>query len=130
MESIAIKTNNSQTIEYLQNNLSKIDLKDVSSSSKNFKHFTNIIIHYKGNNTDEFIKEIATVLSFLVIYEYEEDFLIDSIYKDYFYFSKSERDIILENCFNIIIDSNTIMKNKFKTIYSIFFNYLSNNKNL
>ena len=130
MKSIAIKTNNSQTIEYLKENLSKINSKEVSLSCKDFKHFTNIIVHYKGNNTEEFIKELATILSFLVIYEFEEDFFIKIINQDYFYFSKQERDIILENCFNIIIDSNTIMKNKFKTIYTEFLNYLLNNKNL
>ncbi|MBO6232564.1 MAG: putative sporulation protein YtxC [Clostridia bacterium] len=130
MKSIAIKTNNSLTIEYLKENLSKINSKEVSLSCKDFKHFTNIIVHYKGNNTEEFIKELATILSFLVIYEFEEDFFIKIINQDYFYFSKQERDIILENCFNIIIDSNTIMKNKFKTIYTEFLNYLLNNKNL
>ena len=55
MKSIAIKTNNSQTIEYLKENLSKINSKEVSLSCKDFKHFTNIIVHYKGNNTEEFI---------------------------------------------------------------------------
>ena len=130
MKSIAIKTNNSQTIEYLENNLRKINLKEVSFSCKNFKHYTNIIVHYKGNNTEEFEKEVATILSFLVIYEFEEDFLKQIITHDYFYFSKSERETILENCFNIIIDSNTIMKNKFKILFMEFMKYLNDNNKI
>lgn len=130
MKSIAIKTNNSQTIEYLENNLRKINLKDVSFSIKNFKHFTNIIVHYKGINTEEFKKEVATILSFLVIYEFEEDFLKQIISQDYFYFSKPERETILENCFNIIIDSNKIMKNKFKILVMEFVKYLTENNKL
>lgn len=130
MKSIAIKTNNSQTIEYLKNNLKKIYLKDFYFSCKNFKHYTNIIVHYKGNDTLEFLKEVSTILSFLVIYEYEEDFLKLIISKDFFYFSKTERNIILDNCFNIIIDSNTIIKEKFKIMFNSFLNYMKEHKTI
>ena len=130
MKSFAIKTNNSQTIEYLENNLKKITLKDVSFSYKDFKHFTNIIVHYKGNNTDEFEKEVATILSFLVIYEFEEDFLKKIVSKEFFYFSKSEQDIILDNCFNIIIDSDTIIKEKFQILFNSFINFVKDNKTI
>ena len=130
MKSIAIKTNNPQTIEYLKNNLQKINLKDVSFSCKDFKHFTNIIVHYKGNNYEEFQKELATILSFLVIYEFEEDFLKKIILKDFFYFSKQERNVILENCFDIIIDSSSIMKNKFRILFMKFLEYLTENNKL
>ncbi len=130
MKSFAIKTNNSQTIEYLENNLKKITLKDVSFSYKDFKHFTNIIVHYKGHNTDEFEKEVATILSFLVIYEFEEDFLKKIVSKEFFYFSKSEQDIILDNCFNIIIDSDTIIKEKFQILFNSFLNFVKDNKTI
>lgn len=130
MKSIAIKTNNSQTIEYLKNNLKKIYLKDVYFSCKNFKHYTNIIVHYKGNDTQEFLKEVSTILSFLVIYEFEEVFFRQIISKDFFYFSKEERSVILDNCFNIIIDSNTIIKEKFEILFSSFLNYVIEHKNI
>lgn len=130
MKSIAIKTNNSQTIEYLKNNLKKIYLKDVYFSCKNFKHYTNIIVHYKGDDTQEFLKEVSTILSFLVIYEFEEVFFRQIISKDFFYFSKGERSVILDNCFNIIIDSDTIIKEKFEILFSSFLNYVIEHKNI
>ena len=130
MKSIAIKTNNSQIIEYLKKNFKKIKLKDTYFSCKNFKHFTNLIVHYKGNEPEEFIKEIATILSFLVIYEFEEDILKQILFSDYFYFTKTERDQILDNCFNIIIESNSIMKNKYKILYKNFSDYIKNNRSL
>lgn len=130
MKSIAIKTNNSQTIEYLKNNLKKIYLKDVYFSCKHFKHYTNIIVHYKGNDTQEFLKEVSTILSFLVIYEFEEVFFRQIISKDFFYFSKEERSVILDNCFNIIIDSDTIIKEKFEILFSSFLNYVIEHKNI
>jgi len=130
MKSIAIKTNNSQTIEYLKNNLKKIYLKDVYFSCKNFKHYTNIIVHYKGDDTQEFLKEVSTILSFLVIYEFEEVFFRQIISKDFFYFSKEERSVILDNCFNIIIDSDTIIKEKFEILFSSFLNYIKKHKTI
>lgn len=130
MKSFAIKTNNSQSIEYLENNLKKINLKDVYFSNKNFKHYTNIIVHYKGNNTQEFMEEISTILSFLVIYEFEEDFLKQIISRDFFYFSKHEQDKILDNCFNIIIDSNTLIKEKFKILFNSFLDFIKENKTI
>jgi len=130
MKSVAIKTNNSQIIEYLTNNFLEEKFKDITVSYRKFKHFNNIIIHYKGNNISYFSKELATILSFLVVYEYEESFLKQIIYHDYFYFSNPERADILENCFNIMIDSDSIMKEKFQTIFTEFSNHLKNNKNI
>lgn len=105
MKSIALKTNNPQTIEYLKNEIENLNLDNCFFSCKNFKHYTNIIIHYKGNDEKLFLNKISDLLSFLVIYEYEEDFLKDLILKNYFYFSKSEQKIILNTCFDIMVES-------------------------
>ena len=91
MKSIAIKTNNSQTIEYIQNNIKKISPNDIYVSKKKFKHFTNLIIHYKGNKTDSFLEEMSTILSFLVIYEFEENIFKHIIFSNYFYFFHIKR---------------------------------------
>ena len=86
MKSIALKTNNPQTIEYLEHELKNIDIDNCYFSCRNFKHYTNIIVHYKGNDEKKFIIKISNILSFLVIYEFEEDLLKNYIYKNYFYF--------------------------------------------
>ena len=105
MKSIALKTNNPQTIEYLKNEIKNIDLQNCYFSCKDFKHFTNIIIHYKGNDEKNFINKISSLLSFLVIYEYEEDFLKELILKNYFYFTKSEQQVMLNTCFDIMVET-------------------------
>ena len=130
MKSIAIKTNNSQIIEYLQNNFKKIIMPETYITQKKFKHFTNIIIHYKGNMIDDFLKGVSKILSFLVIYEFEEDFLKEIINSNYFYFSNLEREEILENCFNILVDSTNFAKKKFRILNKVFFTFIKNNKNL
>ncbi|MBR3002381.1 MAG: putative sporulation protein YtxC [Clostridia bacterium] len=130
MKSIALKTNNSQTIDYLQNELLNFNMDNVYFTSKQFKHYNNFIIHYKGNNEAVFINKVASLLSFLVIYEFEEDFLKNSIYKNYFYFSSHEREIILSNCYDIMVDSKDYLKNKYNILFSIFKSYLINNNKI
>ncbi|MBR3255232.1 MAG: hypothetical protein IKF97_03285 [Clostridia bacterium] len=112
MKSIALKTNNPQTIEYLEQELENFNIDNCFFSCKKFKHYNNIIIHYKGNDEKIFISKLANLLSFLVIYEFEEDFLKQIIYKNYFYFSKNERKIILNNCFDIMVETRKLFKNQ------------------
>ncbi|MBR0350732.1 MAG: hypothetical protein IJH76_02750 [Clostridia bacterium] len=110
MKSIALKTNNPQTIEYLTNEIENLKLDDCFYSCKDFKHYTNIIIHYKGNDEKFFINKLSDLLSFFVIYEHEEDFLRELIFKNYFYFNKSEQQVILNTCFDIMVESRLLFK--------------------
>ena len=50
MVSLCIKTNNNTAIDYLMVNIAKINLDDIVFVKKNFSKYTNIIIHYLGNN--------------------------------------------------------------------------------
>ena len=55
MKSICIKTNNTNTLEYLLNELNSIDLDNICFSTNKFKHYKNIIIHYTGKDTKLFL---------------------------------------------------------------------------
>lgn len=74
MISLCIKTNNLDSIQYLLNELRTIDLNDICFSSRQFKHYKNVIIHYNGKSENDFISKISSILSFLVIDNYEEYF--------------------------------------------------------
>lgn len=130
MKSIALKTNDSLVLEYLKNELENMDLEDIYFSYKEFKHYKNIIVHYTGIDNEAFINKLSTLLSFLVIYEFEENFLKHLIYKNYFYFTNYERSLILNNCFDIMVDSKKYLKNKFNILSVLFKNYLQNHKNI
>ncbi len=56
MKSICIKTNNSDLIQYLLNELNDLELELVYFSCRKFKHYNNIIIHYKGLDNNLFFK--------------------------------------------------------------------------
>ena len=131
MKSLCIKTNNSDLISYLLNELGNIELENVCFSCNQFKHYRNIIIHYTGSNTNLFLQKISSMLSFLVIDELEEDLLKRLIFQNYFYFDLEEREQILGLCFDMMAnDFHKIFDNKFQILNDYFLEFISSHKSL
>ena len=131
MKSLCIKTNNSDLIEYLLNELKHLELEYVCFSKQKFKHFRNVIIHYMGDNNYIFLDKISSILSLLVIDELEEEFINKLLIQNYFYFDINERKTILDICFDIMAeDFSDNFDKKFETLYNSFYDFLLGNKNL
>ena len=131
MKSLCIKTNNSDLINYLLNELKDINLKNVCFSENEFKIYKNVIVHYSGDDESLFLTKLASILSFLVIDELEEDLLKRLILQNYFYFDAVERTKILATCFDIMADDFfTLFDKKFKLVYQIFYDYLTCHKSI
>lgn len=131
MKSLCIKTNNSDLINYLLNELKDIDLKNVCFSENEFKLYKNVIVHYSGNDELLFVSKIASILSFLVIDELEEDLLKRLILQNYFYFDVLERNKILATCFDIMADNFCEdFDKKYNLLYDTFYDYLSCHKSI
>lgn len=131
MKSVCIKTNNSNLLNYLLNELDYIEVEPIYISSNKFKNYKNIIVHYKGNNDKKFIHEISCILSCLVIDELEKKFLKHLILKNYFYFNSDERTHILDMCFDIFTDDfNTYFDKKYNCLINDFESYLTTNKSI
>lgn len=131
MKSLCIKTNNSDLLNYLLNELKHIELENVCFSENEFKIYKNIIIHYSGKDEALFLSKISSILCFLVIDELEETLLKRLILQNYFYFEGSERDKILSICFESMADDFTqLFDKKFKILYDIFYQFLSTHKSI
>ena len=131
MKSLCIKTNNSNLLNYLLNELDYISIDSVIISSNTFKKYKNIIIHYRGNEDERFIHEVSRILACLVIDELEDTFLKDILVKNYFYFNCTERKHILDMCYNVFADDfYSYFDKKYDCLVSCFASYLSNNKSL
>ena len=129
MKSLCIKTNNTNTLEYLLNELNSIDLDNICFSTNKFKHYKNIIIHYTGKDTKLFFNKISSILSLFVIDELEYELLNKILIQNYFYFDSNERKQILDICFDLTInDFGEIFDKKFKILSNDFLNFLSDNK--
>lgn len=131
MKSICIKTNNSNLLDYLLNELNYIEIEPVYISSNKFKNYKNVIVHYRGNDNKKFIHEISCILSCLVLDELEEKFLKNIIQKNYFYFNSNEREHILEICFDTFSnDFNTYFDKRYNCLINNFEGYLMDNKSI
>lgn len=131
MKSLCIKTNNSNLLQYLLNELRHLELDNVCFSLKNFKHYNNVVIHYNGNNNSEFINKISYILSIMVIDELEDQILTNIISQNYFYFNIDEQKQIINLCFDIMIENfSNNFEQKSQILNSLFYNYLLCNKSL
>lgn len=129
MKSICIKTNNSKLLDYLEDEISQIDLDNVYFSCNEFKHYKNIVIHYKGNNTDDFYKQISNILCYLVINILEYSIIKKIILSNYFYFDNLEVCKILNICEESLYEHD-IFNEKYSLLYDSFYKYICNNRNL
>ena len=129
MKSLCIKTNNSKILDYLLNELKYADIKDICFSNNQFKNYKNVIIHYLSTDHPYFFSKVSTLLSFLIIDEFEDNLMKRLIHKNYFYFDSVERDKILKNCYNLLSDEYyKWFDKKFQVLYDSLYEFISNNK--
>lgn len=131
MKSLCIKTNNTKSIDYLLNSLETLDIGDTYFSCKPFKHYTNIIIHYLGNDSDYFLESISDLLTCLIFDDFEYDFLKKIALQNYFYFDSIETNKVLNICEEILCDSDEFsFENRYNILFDNFYNHISSNNKL
>ncbi len=131
MKSLFIKTNNSKSITYLLNELESLNIKNTYFSCKNFKHYTNIIVHYLGDDLNYFYNELSNILSYLIIDNFEEETIKKIILNNYFYFDSSEIKYILEICEDILSNSSDFsIQSRYDLLFNIFYEHISSEKKL
>ena len=131
MKSLCIKTNNVNILKYLLNELYNCDISDIYFSYCKFKIYDNIIIHYTGKDNKYFLNKISDLLSILIIDEYEENILLNSLSQNYFYFDKNEKNKITNIYYdNVSNDFYNIFNTKQKLIQPSFYSYLKSSKSI
>lgn len=109
MISFCIKTNNQSDISKLTNYISEIQLDNIVFLTKNFSKYTNIIVHYLGNDTEIFYEYFANTLCDFIIDNYESNILNDILVSNFFYFDKTELSEIKRICDSML---NNVPLNK------------------
>ena len=131
MSSLCIKTNNDEILKYLQNEFKDFNMLNVSFSSNEFKNYKNVIIHYKGSDTELFYTKLATILSYLVIEYFENSIIKTILISNYFYFDNYEIEKILKLCEeNICDDYEFSFQSREMLLFDAFFDYISQNKTI
>ena len=131
MKSLCIKTNNTKSIDYLLSSLEDLDIEDTCFSCKSFRHYTNIIIHYLGNDLEYFIGTISDLLTCLVFDNFENEFLRKITLQNYFYFDSSEINQVLDICEDVLCDSEQFsFENRYNLLFDNFYKHISANNKL
>lgn len=125
MNSLCIKTNDDSTLKYLQNEFSEFNMLNVSFSCNEFKLYKNIIIHYTGIDTELFYTKLATILSYLVIDNFEENIIKNIIMSNYFYFDSIEISNIVDLCSENLCDDEFSLSNRQLSLFNAFYDYIT-----
>lgn len=131
VNSICIKTNNLEFINYMLTNLENIELNNIYVSTHNFKNYKNIIIHYRGDSIDLFYSNISEILSKIIIEKYEKKIIRYIINSNYFYFNEIEKAKILNICSEALDDlQNSNFKERKNIIFISILKYIIYNKSM
>lgn len=130
-KSICIKTNNNQILNYLLTKL--VSIPNIYFSKRFFKNYTNIIIHYIGNDIQDFYNNFSNVLAKLIIDFFDKKLIFRIININYFYFSEIESKNIFDNTLNIL-SSNEFNENDFiykdEILKKCIIDYFKENKSM
>lgn len=129
MKSVCIKTNNKKVIDYLLDEFQKLNTCETYISVKDFKHFSNIILHCKNDNYISFVNSISNILTKTIICFFEESLIKDTITLNYFYFNNIEINSIIYNTTNLLNECENV-NIKYDFINNALFNHLLNNHSL
>lgn len=125
MTSLCVKTNNDKILDYLKNEISEFNMQNVFFSCNEFKLYKNIIVHYTGIDTELFYSKLSTILSYIVIDNFESDILKNILFSNYFYFDNNDFDNILEICNENICDDKPMLQNKEMALFDAFYDYIT-----
>lgn len=129
MKSLCIKTNNNKITDYLLKDFENLNIDDTYITFKNFKHFSNLIIHYKSDNITSFINSISNIITKVIILFFEKDLITDFINLNYFYFNHLERNKILNISLELLNDIDNINK-KYDFINNSLYEHISKHHSL
>ncbi len=129
LKSFCIKTNNSSIIDYLLSTFKKDTPENFYLSKNSFKIYDNVIFHYVGNSEELFYDYVSECLKNVIIRFYEPKLFSNLINYNYFYFSDSEKKLILDSCIDILLeeDNHNVFERK-KVAFYLCKEYVKENK--
>ena len=126
MKSICLKTNNEEIISYTIRKLE--DFENIVISSREFKIYKNVIVHYTGNNEKIFLIQFAEIIS-EIIEVFFFFFILDKIIDDnYCYFEEGEKNVILRISEKIIELQEASFQYKKEILKGLVYEYFWDNK--
>ena len=95
-----------------------------------FKSYENIIVHYTGKNSENFLHFVSSTITDVILYFYENNILKKFTNLNYFYFSEIEKKQILDNTTHILNSNKKDFLHRKNTIFQSVMNFLKENKSI
>ena len=130
MKSFAIKLTDDKLKEELISELEQITLSSFYLSSKDFKKFKNVIIHYSGNEIITCMILISDAIANVIQKKYDDYFINKIIHKNYFYISLEEQNSIKRIACKIQEASKEDENISKEILKNLIFEYLLENKSM
>ena len=127
MRSYCIKINDEKIITYLLNKIEKINFDNIYYCRKEFTLYQNVILHYKGNELTQFQHLVTELITNAIIECFEARIVKRMINSNYFYFDEYEKNIIFENCKELLTVES---KEKYEILYQEIENYIHQNSRI
>lgn len=132
MKSRCIKINNTNIINYIISSLNKINNMNLLYSVKDFKKYTNIIIHC-SNDYEIFLEDLSNIITDSIIIFYEKSIIKNLIDFDYFYFDDLEK-LKIYNIATDFLSSDEFedldLSERYNEIWNCVYFYLNDNKSI
>ena len=87
MISICLKSSNINLLNSLEQLLDKVSFERIYYSQRKFKIYNNLIIHYLGNDVNEFYNIFSDLISSFTINHFEKKFIQQQLNFDYFFYN-------------------------------------------
>ncbi len=127
MKSICIKTISKDKVNFLIEQFEKLTI-SIYLSTYRFKVYDNVIIHYPGEDVENFYDIVAEIIKKCIEYYYEDDFIKKEIKNNYFYLDDIEQDYILKITKRVLQLPDHKIGYKNKILKKLIMNYLKENK--
>lgn len=130
MKSICIKENKSEILNFINDELLKLDLDSIYITNSRFKLYKNTIIHYLGEDLLFFYDKLSTILTDSIINFYEKKLLKRTLEYNYFYFNTIEKKEIIEIAKEFIKEDMISREDNYFSIYYPVLEYIKQNKSI
>ena len=127
MKSYSIKTDSKEIIEYLLNEIEKLDFPNIYYCNKSFKIYENVIMHYANDDVVKFKNIVSKIITDAEMKFYQERIFKRIINVNYFYFQQWEKNAIYENCIEFI---NHDIEEIYETLFNCILKYIEEKRNV
>lgn len=129
MKSLCMKVTGEEKEKFLIEKLERCPL-NIYISNYRFKIYDNVIVHFPGENIDDFYEVISRIIKEYIEYFFEKDIIRKNIEKNYFYLNELERKYIFEIANKILDLPDAKIGNKNRLLIKTIKDYLKENKSI